>query len=104
MHCQGCNVRSHGLATGRQAAHLPNGNCSTLLATRSSKLKNELRAFAGASVVAPFVAAASNTRRSNHQQGTLSPITAAVKPASEFKETATYAKGKVQKVSILTLK
>ncbi len=101
MHFQGCNVRSHGLAsaTGRQASH-STGTFSSVYSKRSSKVRQEMRAFAGVSVVAPFVAATSNTRRSNKQQGNARTVAAAVQSSSEFKETAAYAKGKVQKVSI----
>jgi len=50
-------------------------------------------------VVAPFVAATGKNTRSSKQHGSLLTV-AAVKPLSEFKETATYAKGKVQKASV----
>ncbi|KAG7671445.1 hypothetical protein KSW81_003580 [Nannochloris sp. 'desiccata'] len=96
MLSQGCNVRSHGLAssTGRHVGPSA-GSSSTLIAKHNSKLRQEIRAFAGTPVVAPSVAAAGNDTRSCRQQGSLLTVAAAVKPSSEFKENANYAKGKV---------
>jgi L-serine deaminase len=57
-----------------------------------------MRAFAGTAGVAPFVALASNNTRSSKQQGNLMTVVAAAVSSSQFKENASYAKGKVQKV------
>ena len=97
-------MRSHGVAstTGRQVASSTQ-NSSALFTKYNGKLRQDIRAFAGTLVVAPFVAAAANKTRSRKQHSSLLTVVAAVKPLSEFKESATYAKGKVQKASVYFL-